>query len=95
MIWRYRQGKGALSSSSSSPPASSSTRPPDYDDCAQEEAVGRSRGDVATDDSALKRANNNTISVAVTITTAAVTDRNAHTKRSRMKQIRFTKSKMA
>lgn len=94
MIWRYRQGKGALSSSSSSPPASSSTRPPDYDDCAQEEAVGRSR-DVATDDSALKRANNNTISVAVTITTAAVTDRNAHTKRSRMKQIRFTKSKMA
>ena len=49
MIWRYRQGKGALPSSSSSPPASSSTRPPDYDDCAQEEKVGRSR-DVATDD---------------------------------------------
>ena len=49
MIWRYRQGKGALPSSSSSPPASSSTRPPDYDDCAQEETVGRSR-DVATDD---------------------------------------------
>ena len=38
-----------MPSSSSSPPASSSTRPPDYDDCAQEETVGRSR-DVATDD---------------------------------------------